>query len=156
MTFHEAYLGKRLQDLLGLSHQQMQQVYEQRGLVIPVEGSSTLQALAPGARLALADLSRDLGQPHQLVAQRLRKLAALELVKSQPDQNDRRRTEYVLTPRGEDQWRLLDALMNEAVEVNRALFAEIGVDLISGLEAATEALEQRSFLERFTRHSPKS
>jgi DNA-binding MarR family transcriptional regulator len=150
MIFHEAYLGKRLQDLLTLSHQQMQSVYEKRGLIISVEGSSTLQVLKPGTKLALADLARILEQPHQLVAQRIQKLVRLDLVIKQPDPLDGRRTEYVLTTHGEQQWQLLNSLMIEGIEVNRGLFNEIGIDLLAGLDAAISALNTRSFAERFT------
>ena len=150
MSFHKAYLGKRLQGLLSLSHQQMQSVYEKRGLIISVEGSSTLQVFSPGARLALADLARILEQPHQLVAQRLQKLVRLDLVIKQPDPTDRRRTEYVLTTDGEHQWQLLSTLMTDAIEVNRGLFDEIGIDLLAALDEAISALHSKSFLERFT------
>lgn len=150
MVFHEAYLGKRLQDLLTMSHQQMQNVYEQRGLMISVEGSSTLQMFTPGSKLALADLARTLEQPHQLVAQRLQKLVRLDLVIKQPDPLDGRRTEYMLTADGEHQWQLLNKLMADAIDVNRSLFDEIGIDLLEGLEAALNALRARDFLERFT------
>lgn len=150
MIFHDAYLGKRLQDLLTLSHQQMQSVYEKRGLIISVEGSSTLQVLKPGTKLALADLARILEQPHQLVAQRIQKLVRLDLVIKQSDPLDGRRTEYVLTTHGEQQWQLLNSLMIDGIDVNRALFDEIGIDLLGGLDAAISALHTRSFAERFT------
>lgn len=149
MAFHKAYLGKQLQDLLSICHQQMQKVYESKGLVIPVEGSSTLQVLEPKACLALADIARILEQPHQLVAQRIRKLVALGLVKSQQDPNDGRRTEYVLTNLGKVQWQLLDSLMQESIHVNESLYEDAGTDLSAALNAVTTCLQERSFLQRF-------
>ncbi|MCM8557157.1 MarR family winged helix-turn-helix transcriptional regulator [Sphingomicrobium sediminis] len=147
--FHEAYLGKRLQDLLSLSHDQMFHVYRRRGLVIPVEGSSTLQAIAPGQRKAISDLSRQLGQPHQLVAQRIQKLRKMRLLEAEEDPSDRRRTEYRLTSKGEEQWNLLNALMEDAITVNRELFREIDCNLLAALERAIKALSRAGFDDRF-------
>lgn len=149
LPFHEAYLGKRLQDLLDLAHLQMKDVYAEAGLIIPVEGSSTLQSLKPGAGRALADLARSLDQPHQLVAQRLDKLKALKLVTRRADPKDGRRFEYFLTAEGEVQWRLLDTLMQRLIEVNRALFKEIECDLVSRLDDAVKALKSRAYTQRF-------
>ena len=154
-SFHSAYLGKRLQDLLDLAHVQMQTVYGDRGLDIPVIGSSTLQTLKPGVKLSLSDLARILNQPHQLVAQRVRKLVALGLAQGAPDPNDGRRTEYALTASGANQWRILNEIMSEAEAVNQQLFEEIEVDLIETLEAAITRLNSVGLDQRFTVNTSK-
>jgi DNA-binding MarR family transcriptional regulator len=148
-NFHRAYLGKRLQDLLDLTHVQMQKVYEKNGLSIRVQGSSTLQALGPDERLSLADLARKLGQPHQLIAQRIERLLKAGLVSKAPDPADRRRSEYRLTDEGKRQWMILDRLMHEAGTVNEELFREIGTDLVDALERARDRLETRGLHDRF-------
>ena len=148
-SFHRAYLGKRLQDLLDLTHVQMKLVYESHGLIIPVEGSSTLQALRPGSRQALADLARTLNQPHQLVAQRLEKLVRLGLAERSPDRNDKRRFEFALTQAGTEQWHLLDRIMRNAIDVNKGLFEEINIDLIEALDNAISHLNERGLQDRF-------
>ena len=148
-SFHRAYLGKRLQDLLDLSHLQLKSVYQEYGLVIPVEGSSTLQALRPGTQQALTDLTRTLKQPHQLVAQRLKKLLHLKLVERSPDPKDKRRFHFSLTQAGIKQWQLLDRVMSDAIHVNERLFAEIAVDLIAALDKAISTLTDNSLQHRF-------
>ncbi|MXO55276.1 MarR family transcriptional regulator [Altererythrobacter gangjinensis] len=154
-AFNKAYLGKRLQDLMDLTHVQMQLVYEARGLDIPVEGSSTLQALGPNKALSLSDLARNLAQPHQLVAQRLNKLLKRGLIEKTPDLFDKRRSEYSLTPAGLEQWELLDQIMVDAGEANQDLFDEIGVDLIAALENATTTLKACGLHERILRQPKK-
>jgi len=150
-AFNKAYLGKRLQDLMDLTHAQMLLVYQARGLDIPVEGSSTLQALGPNKSLSLSDLANNLTQPHQLVAQRLNKLLKRRLITKAPDPSDKRRFEYSLTPAGKEQWALLDQIMVDAGEANQALFDEIGVDLIVALENATTTLKVRGLHQRILR-----
>jgi DNA-binding MarR family transcriptional regulator len=158
ISFHRAYLGKRLQDLLDLAHLQMGQVYKDRALRIPVQGSSTLQVLRPDTRQSLSDLARALGQSHQLVAKRIKRLLSEGLVTALPDPADGRRTLYELTSSGEDQWHRLDAIMSEADHVNAELFNEIGVDLIAALDDALEKLNERGLDERFKPefHLPKN
>ena len=149
MAFHEAYLGKRLQDFLALAHEQMRQVYEANDLVIPVEGSSTLQVLAPGENLSLTEIARQLGQSHQLIAQRIGKLQKLGLVEKHPDPDDGRRAYYNLTTEGEIQWHRLDALMVRLASVNAQLFDDIGCDLTRKLDEAMQALASTPYLARF-------
>ncbi len=156
MLFHEAYLGKRLQDLLTLAHNQMKMVYEKHGLVIPVEGSSTMQVLAPGKWMSLTEIAQALDQSHQLIAQRIGKLRNLSLVTQRSDPKDGRRSEYGLTPAGEEQWQLLDGLMATTSAVNRHLFDEIGCDLLSGIDSALAALARENYVERFEKVSPAS
>ncbi|MDE1468494.1 MarR family winged helix-turn-helix transcriptional regulator [Aurantiacibacter sp. D1-12] len=148
MPFDNAYLGKRLQDLLTLAHSQMKEVYEAHGLVIPVEGSSTLHAIAPGTSASLTEIAATLGQSHQLIAQRIGKLLALELAEKRADPNDGRRSEYILTPAGEEQWHRLDTLMQTIAKVNQRLFAEIGCDLVEGLDRALTALAKEDYQSR--------
>ena len=145
----DAYLGKRLQDLLTLAHSQMKTVYEKNGLKIPVEGSSTLHILAPGKRMALTEIARALGQSHQLIAQRLGKLRSLDLIEQLAHPDDKRCTLYTLTPAGEEEWRRLDQLMATTAEVNRGLYEQIGCNLVEALDAATKALERDTYPARF-------
>ena len=149
MLHDDAYLGKRLQDLLTVSEGQMKSVYAAHGLVIPVEGSSTLHILAPGTWMSLTEIARALGQSHQLIAQRIGKLLKFGLVVRRDDPNDGRRSEYGLTHDGEDQWRRLDMLMVETARVNKALFDEIGCHLIRALDSAREALAKQDYQTRF-------
>lgn len=133
----------------------MKTVYKSSGLIIPVEGSSTLQALRPGTRQALADLTRTLNQSHQLIAQRLGKLSRLGLIKRSSDPEDKRRSEYVLTDLGVEQWRLLDSVMRETVAINDQLFEEVGVDLTMALDKAISILGERGLDSRFSTFKPK-
>ncbi|WP_271078835.1 MarR family transcriptional regulator [Aurantiacibacter sp. MUD61] len=149
MLLNDAYLGKRLQDLLTVTEGQMKSVYAAHGLVIPVEGSSTLHILAPGTWMSLTEIARDLGQSHQLIAQRIDKLLKLKLVTKRDDPEDGRRSEYGLTPAGQEQWQRLDQLMLATTKVNQQLFEEIGCHLIQALDTAREALIRQDYQTRF-------
>ena len=146
--FHRAYLGKRMQDFMELAHEQMTDVYVQKGLKIPVQGSSTLQALNPGSRQSLSDLARILHQPHQLVSQRIERLLKAGLVTRTPDPSDKRRSEYSLTSEGEDQWRLLNEVMEDVDMVHAELFAELGVDLLKVMDDAIAKISDNGLHER--------
>lgn len=148
-SFHAAYLGKRLQDLMDLAHEQMQDVYDQHGLSIPVQGSSTLEAIKPGSSVTLSAVARYLGQSHQLVAQRLQKLEKRGLIFRTADPSDGRQTLYTLSDEGERMWLLLDETMALASRVNSELFSELGVDLVTILDQAITLLSNRSMSARF-------
>ncbi|WP_265562205.1 winged helix-turn-helix transcriptional regulator [Sphingomicrobium arenosum] len=145
----EGYLGKRLQDVLALATQQIAQVHAARGLVMPVEGTSTLHALAPGTRRSLTEIARQLGQSHQLIAQRLQRLVQQGLATKTADPNDGRRSEYQLTSLGVEQWEILDHFMDDVAIVNRRLFEEIGCDLVAALDAMAKALKHQDYRSRF-------
>lgn len=146
---HKAYLGKHANELVLVSSQQVAEVYRQRGLMIPVEVSSTLQYLGDQPKPSMADMARDLAVPHQLVAQRVKKLINIGCVKRRPDPNDARRTQLVLTAKGRQQHKLLVQAMADTAVVYQTLYDEIGCDLPAMLCAAIKALKDRPLSQRF-------
>ncbi len=145
----DAYLGKLASQLTTVTSEQMQTIYANRGLTIPVLVSSVLHFISKHEDSSLADIARGLGLQHQLVAQRIKKLQALDLVVKDPDPLDARRTQYTLTHSGRDQAALLIKCMEDTAVVYRALFAEIECDLINALTAAIDAVKARPLPARF-------
>lgn len=146
----DAYLGKLASQLTAVTSEQMQAIYAQRGLMIPVLVSSVLHYVFKHDGASLAEISRGLGLQHQLVAQRVKKLQALGLLEKQPDPTDGRRTQYSLTEAGRAQARLLVVCMEDTAVVYRALFKEIGCDLIAALSAAIDAVRSKPLTVRFS------
>ncbi|MDJ0643917.1 MAG: helix-turn-helix domain-containing protein [Erythrobacter sp.] len=147
--FKDAYLGKHAYDLMVQTSDQMEVVYAQRGLLIPLQVSSVLHFLAAHDGSSMADIGAALNLPHQLVAQRVSKLLSLGLVERRPATDDRRRIELYLTDSGQEQGRLLVDCMAETAKVYRSLFEEIGCNLVSALLAASNRLESKPLAERF-------
>jgi len=150
----KAYLGKHAHDLLLKSSDQVAEVYKARGILIPVVVSSTMQFLSRRDNASLADISRALGLPHQLVAQRIQKLDRLGLVEKHPDPFDGRRFEYCLTDLGRDQASRLTRCMEDTAVIYNELYDEIGYDLAQLLLDAVQALERKPLITRFAEKYP--
>ncbi len=146
----KAFLGKCAQDLLFLTSHQVVDVYLQRGILIPVEVSSTLLYLHKNKNVALANLATALNLAHQLIAQRVTKLIKLGLIKKVIDKNDLRRTNLILTQSGVNQATLLDKCMDDMALVYTELYKEIGCDLPQYLTSAINSLKQKTISERFS------
>ena len=144
-----AFLGKAAQDLLHLSSEQVAVIYARRGLVVPVEVSSTLLYLSRHENAVLTDISTALDIPHQLAAQRVAKLHKLKLLEKRPDPGDRRRAYLQLTRAGREQAQRLDRCMTDMATVYKQLYKEIDCDLPAKLNQAIEALKHRDLAARF-------
>lgn len=143
-----AFLGKAAQDLLHLSSEQVAVIYKRRGLVVPVEVSSTLLYLSQHEHVVLTDVSTALDIAHQLAAQRVAKLSKLELLEKRSDPGDRRRAYLQLTRAGLEQARILERCMVDMSVVYGRLFEEIGCDLAGKLNEAIDALKHRDLAAR--------
>lgn len=145
----DAYLGKLASQLTAITSEQMQAIYRERGIEFPVLVSSTLHYVFKNQGASLSDIARGLGLPHQLVAQRVKKLQASHLVEKRADPDDARRTQYGLTDAGAVQACLLVECMEDTAVVYRALFKEIDCDLIAALSSAIEAVRAKPLTVRF-------
>jgi len=147
--FARAYLGKHAHDLMLKTSDQMGQVYEQRGIAVPMVASSVAHFLAENDRASLSDVARGLDIPHQLAAQRVQKLLDLGLVNKQHDPADARKSAYSLTVAGRHQANLLAECMAGTVEVYEDIYAEIGCDLAAALVEGMKCIERKTLAERF-------
>ena len=155
-NIRKAYLGKHAQDLILKSSQQVLEVYQHRGIIIPVVVSSTMQFLNRQDGASLADIARALSLPHQLVAQRIDKLRKLDLVEGRADKTDRRRTEYHLNDEGRDQAQRLRQCMEDMAHIYGDLYKEIECDLAQKLLDGIQALERTPLLKRFEEKFPQN
>ncbi|MEM8547086.1 MAG: MarR family transcriptional regulator [Pseudomonadota bacterium] len=145
----KAFLGKAAQDLLTLSSAQVAVVYEQRGLDIPVEVSSTLLFLNQHERSVLTDVATALDIPHQLAAQRVAKLGRRGLIAREKDSEDRRRAYLTLTPAGRAQAQVLEQCMADMAVIYDELYREIDCDLPTKLLQAIDSLKRCDLATRF-------
>lgn len=147
-TTRKAYLGKAAQNLILTSSEQVLEIYELRGIVFPVRVSSTLEMIHRRPGISLSEIGRELGIPHQLVAQRTGILLKMSLIDKRPDSKDKRRSGFFLTTEGQNQVDLLIQCMADIAEVYADLYAEIDCDLPAKLRAAVEALKSRPIIQR--------
>lgn len=149
-ALEKAYLGKRVHDFLATISEQVDAIYKQRGIHIPVTASSTLQYIAGQKGVSLADIARALEVTHQITTQRVHKLEKIGLVEKRADMNDRRRFEWHLTPLGHDQAKLLESCMADAALVYQGLYDQLNLDLADALQEARNAILEHTLNDRFT------
>jgi len=145
----DAYVGKRIYDLLETLTSQISVVYTDRGILIPVHTSSTLHCLSVRKGMSLADIARTLGIPHQLARQRMDKLLALGLIEKTADPKDGRRFQWHLTAAGNRQADLLRQCMKDVITVHECMDKELGFVLAEVLTLARAALIESPMSERF-------
>lgn len=143
-----AFVANTLDRLAGLIIEQGEDLLRDAGLTFPSRAVSTVLLLGERARLSASDLAKTLGQPHQLVTQRVDLLIELGIVSRAGDSGDARRRILALTPKGKRQFEKLKALLVLADAAFAALSAEIGVDLPRAALNALAALGRSSVLDR--------
>ena len=143
-----AYLGKFAQNLILKTLEQETEIYETLGIVFPVRASSTVEMIKRKPGISLSEISRELGFPHQLVAQRIKILSKLSLIEKRADPDDRRRYGYYLTSTGKKQAKLLQSCVEDISQVYSDLYEEVDCDLPAKLSATISALERRPILQR--------
>jgi DNA-binding MarR family transcriptional regulator len=149
LTVNKAFMSKRLFDLHLLIQKQAVEIYQAKGMIFPITVSSTILFIASVNGATLTQSAKALGLPHQLIAQRMKILLKLKLVTSSPDSNDKRRTLYKLTKVGKEQLVLLDGYCSEAAIAFNDLSTELELDLHQVISQACEALEAKTFAQRF-------
>ena len=146
---NQAYLGKRVHDLLTTLTDQLALVYRANGITVPVPTSSTVQFLSENQDCSAADIARSLDITHQLATQRIEKLRKAGLVEKQLDQEDGRRVCWRLTADGKLQAHRLSSCMLNAIQVHESLFEETGINLLEAIDTIQAALAKQSLAQRF-------
>ncbi len=147
IELNRTFLGRLSEQLSDLIEQQSAEVFKRAGLVIPVKSSSLMVAIAMLGPVSVADLGRALDRSHQLIQQKIPKLATLGLIVRQPDPQDQRVILIAITDKGREQLALLDSL---DAEFERA-YAEMEQDagpVFDGIERAIKSLQARPLIKR--------
>ena len=79
IELNRTFLGRLSEQLSELIEQQSAEVFKRAGLVIPVKSSSLMGAIALLGPVSVADLGRALDRSHQLIQQKIPKLATLRI-----------------------------------------------------------------------------
>ena len=143
-----AFVASSLERLAAVIVEQGDDLLRDAGLDFPSRAASTVLLLGEQTRMSAADLAKALGQPHQLVTQRVDLLIDLGIVSRTRDRGDARRRNLVLTSKGKRQFVGLKARLTLAQATFTALSAEIGCDIASAVLSAIAALERSSLLDR--------
>lgn len=149
ITTNYAFLAKTVFDLHSLIQAQSDEFYRENEMGFPVWASSTLLLLASVNTASIMEISQGLNLSHQLTSQRIKMMLSLELVEGINDPNDKRRTLYRLTEKGEEKAKILDLYCLDAEKAFKELSNEVGVDLQSVLNSAINALIKKPFGQRF-------
>ncbi len=134
-----AFLGYRSGRLLEILSDQGDRYLKNAGLSFPARANLTILLIDEGENISIADITNELKQPHQLVAQRVSLLIDRGLVSKLSDPQDGRRNILKLTKKGRKEVAILRERLEDAICAFDDLFAEIGVDLNLALEKAVAA-----------------
>ena len=145
----KALLGKRAEDLSNLIEEQSQPIFDSLGIIVPIKSCSTLLSLFELQQASVTDLARQLDHSHQLVKQKLPKLLKLGVIQQSPDKEDKRRTLYSLTPKGEAQSQKIKEYLKQSEKLVDSISKDIGVDIFDAIDNAIKAMKERSLLDRF-------
>lgn len=143
-----AFLANRLNHLADLISLQGDELLNEAGLDMPSRTVSLMLLVGERGQLSAADAASLLGQPHQLVTQRIEALLDLDLIVRQSDSGDGRRKILMLSENGKDQYARLGACLLKASNIFDALFSEIECDLSNAAGKAVDALNSMSLLQR--------
>ncbi len=142
------FLGKAAETLSTLIAGQVEAVFQDAGIEVPVRSCSLLDALHEAQALSAAEIARTLGQSHQVIIQKLPRLLELRLIRKKADPKDGRRSVLSLTAKGKAQLQRLRDLSPNLRAAYDELNAELGVDLLATIEAASESLRSNSLSKR--------
>ncbi|WP_375203263.1 MarR family winged helix-turn-helix transcriptional regulator [Hyphococcus sp.] len=147
-ALRHAFVGNALGRLVDVISEQGDTLLEAAGLSFPSRASSTMLLIEERGDLSIADITRELRQPHQLVAQRIDLLAEKGLVVRMADPSDGRRKILRLSSKGKKEAVILKERLQGAAIAFDEIFDEIGVNLSEAAEAASVALKHVSLGER--------
>jgi len=149
-SLRDAFLGNLLERLVELIVHQGNAMLAATGVSFPSRAVSTILLIAERTMISAADIAKELGQPHQLVTQRIELLLKLGIIQRKEDPNDRRRKVLLLSKKGHAEFKLLQQSLSEANNALAELQQDIGTDLTSAAHAAISALKQRPILDRIS------
>ena len=154
-SFLSGYFGRPLHAFYHLFMSQIDALYQRYEIDIPVVCSSTAHLLHLRGEMSPADIGRTLGDPHQVVAQRLDSLIRKGLVVKTPDPSDKRRGLVALTQKGEDQAAALVRLMDISGPIYAQIEQEIDANLPAILTRAHERLANHPIADRIVDADPE-
>lgn len=135
-------------DFASIMEKQAKPVYESIGIVFPVIASSTVNFIGKSQSASLLDVARALDIPHQLAAQRIKKLLKLNIISPHKDTGDKRKTNYQLTEFGKIQNEFLKLYLSKAENVFSDLNDEIGIDLMALLQQVNKSFIEKDLYQR--------
>lgn len=146
-----AFLAMYLHRLRKLITSQTDQLFEEKGVLVPSSCVSVMLYLLENKKASITELSEKLGYSHQLINQRLAILLEMTLISKTADPRDRRRSRITLTRRGANQARKLLELLPVTSQAFLALFDEVGIDLSAVITQAGKLLESNPLTNRVAR-----
>ena len=147
--YKQALVGKKAANLLYLLEKQVDDLFDELGIAVPAMTTSYLLYIGEYAPVSLAEMSRGLGEPHQVIAYHMPRLLLEGVLTKERSPTDTRVSLYRLTRRGKEQVELLRQYCRGAEGLFDELAKEIGFDVRSRIDEASQALIDRPIVERF-------
>lgn len=147
-SFRGAFVANILGRLADLIVAQGEDLLQDAGLDFPARAVSSVLLIGERGQISASDIANDLGQPHQLVTQRVELLIKLQIIERLHDPNDARRKILTLTDKGAAQFKRLKACLADADRAFEIMFTEINCDLPTIAARAMEALDKSAIRER--------
>lgn len=151
---NNSFLAKTVFDLHRLIQAQSDELYLEKDMGFPVAVSSTLLFMSQEPNVSTMQVATALDITHQLVSQRIKMLLKLGLIEGSTDENDKRKTLYSLTSKGQQKIQVLNLYCLDAANAFSDLSDEVGVDLQKVLNATISALHKTPFAKRFPTNAP--
>ena len=141
-----AFVASRLDRLADLISDQGEEMLADAGIEFPARAVSTIRLIGERGGVSTADIAEALGQPHQLVTQRVELLIDARLLSRLPDPNDGRRKILRFTDKGSEQYATLVSRLERVNHALAKLFQENGPDLLQIATLAIQAVGRASLL----------
>jgi len=146
--YRGAFVGYRLARLVDLIAAQGNDLLAADGVSIRSTACSTLLLMSEVQQLTIADISKRLEQPHQLVDQRVKSLIKQGFIERRTDPSDARRKILVLTDSGQSEALALRSSLQRAARAMEQLSDELGFDLQRCADLAQDQLRTRPLAAR--------
>ncbi len=151
-----AFLGKRAEDLKNIIEQQTQPIFDQLGIIAPINSCSTLLAIKELGAGSLVEIAKMLEQSHQLVKQKIPKLEKLGLIFKQPDDSDKRKTNYQLTSKGKKQVIKIKSYIKDSEKLIKSINTELGINIVNTINRTIRALQEIPLEQRYSAKPDKT
>jgi DNA-binding MarR family transcriptional regulator len=144
------FLANQLHRLVEMIVEQGDDLLIGAGLSLPSRAVSSVLLIGERGPISVADIAKELEQPHQLVTQRIEMLIELGLLNRIDDPTDGRRKILELTRKGKKELRSLETCLRDTERVFLGLYQEIECDLSAVTLRAMKVLSSKSIVDRIT------
>lgn len=147
----QAAFALRVKNLHDRLSNQIDDALHEKGFSIQGKATGIVQLIYTKGPCSASYIAEQLGFSHQLTTQRLASLYRAGIAISQPDPDDRRRNQVLLTKLGDNEAEKLQLFLPQLNVAYSDLFEELEADLNTLICSASESLARKPLIERFSK-----